>query len=67
MASCTHFVVFNFFRTHDFGQTSTTPFLFMLSHKPKTPPTPLPPRPNATHEQDVGCGGDVLAPFIFIF
>ncbi len=56
-----------FFPTHDFAQTSTTPFLFMLSRKPKTPPTPLPPRLNAVHEQDARRGGDALAPFIFMF
>lgn len=56
-----------FFPTHDFAQTSTTPFLFMLSCMPKTPPTPLHPRPNVIHEQNARCDGDALAPFIFMF
>lgn len=67
IADCTHFIILNFFPTHHFAQTSTIPFLFMLFHMPKTPPTPLPPRPNVKHEQDARCSGDALTPFIFMF
>ncbi len=65
-ANCTRFVILGFFPTHDFTQTLAIPFLFMLSHA-KTPPIPLPPRPNAAHTRNARCGGDILAHVIFMF